>query len=278
MFDKYWFFKTQDKENNKKFQLDLWTSYNLEIENNEYLIFHKNKFKKRNLNNLQSWMWLITEKQNINFSLDKDFFINGLCYYQKNLKTAFVKNWWLDELELYERLFEDFGLKLKYREYLEIHWNYKNIEAIKQEITMISLDQAVSFILALAIVYWDWNIIEEWENVYLWSILIKFPFDKALVEFQDIIFNIEDILTKNKIYNRLTWTKKQEFIWNLQDVDLLQILGEAVLINWIKEFFQIEEKLTPLFNTKFELLQKQLNNDLRIDLEDFKITEVVWVS
>ena len=278
MFDKYWFFETQNVENNKKIQLDLWISYNLEIKDNEYLIFHKNKFKKRNLNNLQSWMWLITEKQNINFSFDKDFFINGLCYYQKNLKIASIKNWWLDELELYERLYEDFGLKLKYREYLKIHWNYKNIENIKQEITTISLDQAVSFVLALAIVYWDWNIIEEWKNVYLWSILIKFPFDKALVEFQDIIFNIEDILIKNKIYNRLTWTKRQEFIWNLQDVDLLQILGEAVLINWIKEFFQIEEKITPLFNTKFGLLQKQLNNDLRIDLEDFKITEVVWVS
>ena len=278
MFDKYWFYKTAETKDNKFFQLDLWCSYNLKIENNEYLVFHKRKFKKSNINNLQNGMWLITEKQNINFSFDKDFFINWLCYYQRNLKDAYIKNWGLDELELYENLFKSFWLELKYRKYLEIHWNYKNIEAINQEISTANLDQAISFLLALSIIYWDWNIIEEWKNIYLWSILIKFPFDNSLLEFQDIIFHIEDILIQNKIYNKLTYTKKQDFIWNIQDVDLLEILWKAILLPWIKEFFQIEEKLEPLFNTKLKLLQKQLNNDLRINLDNFKITEVKWVS
>ncbi len=278
MFDKYWFYKIWNTDDNKIFQLDLWASYNLKIENNEYLVFHKRKFKKLNINNLQNWMWLVTERQNINFNFDKDFFISWLSYYQRNLKNAHIKEGWLDELELYEQLFKDFWLELKYRKYLEIHWNYKDIETIKQEISTANLDQAISLLLALSIIYWDWNIVEEWENIYLWSILIKFPFDNSLVEFQDIIFHIEDILIQNKIYNKLTYTKKQDFMWNIQDVDLLGILWEAILLPWIKSFFQTEEKLEPLFNTKLELLQKQLNNDLRIGLNDFKITEIKWVS
>ncbi len=278
MFDKYWFYKTWNIDDNKIFQLDLWASYNLKIENNEYLIFHKRKFKKLNINNLQNWMWLVTQKQDIKFSFNKESFINWLCYYQRNLKTAFIKNWWLDELELYNNLFKNFWLELKYRKHLEIHWNYKNIEDIKQSFSTDNLDQAISFLLALAIIYWDWNIVEEWENIYLWSILIKFPFDNSLVEFQNIIFNLEDTLIKNKIYNKLTYTKKQEFIWNIQDIDLLEILWKSIMLKWIKDFFQTEEKLEPLFNTKFELLKKQLNNDLRINIDNFKITEIKWIS
>ena len=51
MFDKYWFYKIWNTNDNKIFQLDLWASYNLKIENNEYLVFHKRKFKKLNINN-----------------------------------------------------------------------------------------------------------------------------------------------------------------------------------------------------------------------------------
>jgi len=277
MFNNYWFYKTWEWDK-KYFQLDIWASYNLKLQNNKYLIFHKRKFKKKVINQLQKWMWLITERQNINFHFDTNFFINWLCYYQRNLKNAFIKNWNINDLDLYNDLYNSFWLNLKYRKYLEIYWNYKSIENIKNEVKQANLNQAISFILALSIIYWNWNIIEEWEKIYLWSILLNFPFDNTLVEFQDIIFKIEDILLQNKIYNKLTYTKKQNFIWNIQDVDLLEILWKAVLLDWIKDFFQLEDKLEPLFNTKIESLQKQLDNDLRITLNNFKITEIEWMS
>jgi len=137
-----------------------------------------------------------------------------------------------------------------------------------------NLNQAISFLLALASIYWDWNIIEENSGAYLWSVLINFPFDNSLWEYQDIIFSIEDILLQNHIYNKLFLTKKQNFIWNIYDFDLLETFWKAILNTNLKDFFQINEEVQALYKKELPKLVQQLDTDLRIHLDRFKLTEI----
>jgi len=277
MFDKYWFYFTKETWF-KKYNLDIWASINLQIPKNEYIIYHKRRFLRKNTNELQKWMALLTENKNIDFNFDETFFKYWLTYYQRNLQTAFIKWWDIEELELFQDLYKNFWLTLKLRKYLQIEWDYPTIEEIQNNIKYANLSQSISFLLALATIYWDWNLIEEENDVFLWSILIKFPFDSSLMEYQDIIFQIEDVLIKNKIYNKLTLSKKQDFIWNIYDKNLLEVMWKAILIDKLKNFYDIDEKILPLFNKKINTLKWQLNTDLRINLDDFKLVEIEWIN
>ena len=277
MFDKNWFYFLKEVWF-QNYTLDLWASVNLNLKNNEYVVFHKRRFFKKNTNELQKGMALLTKVVDINFEFDSDFFVYWLTYYQRDWKNAFIKWWDLDELELYQDLYSQFWLQLKLRKYLEIHWDYPTIDNISNNIESASINQVISFLLALATIYWDWNLIEENDNVYLSNILIRFPFDSSLWEFKDIIFTIEDLLLKNWIYNKLTITRKQDFIWNIYDFDLLRILWKAILDNKIKDFYQVDEEVLPLYSKKMKELSFQLDTDLRIDLNEFKLTEIESVK
>ena len=273
MFDKYWFYFTE-KVNNKKYDVDVGVSFFLVLENNKYVVFHKRNFKKLLTENLQTWMSFVTERLNLDFEFNEKYFIYGLVYYQRNLKKAIIKTWDLEALEMFSSLFEKFWLKLKLREFLEIEWNYPSLEEMLNEIKFANIHQAISFVLGLATLYWDWNLVEEQDDIYLSNVLIKFPFDWALSEYQELILSIEDVLAKNKIYNSLIYTKKWEFIWNISDVDLLKIMWEFLSFDKVKDFFQIYESISPIYEKKFENLKNQLFNDLRIKLNKFKLTEI----
>jgi len=277
MFDKYGFYYLKELWF-KKYILDIGASLNLDLPQNEYVVFHKRRFFKKNTNELQKNMALVTESCNLSFSFDEQAFKYWLTYYQRNWKNAFIKGWDFDELELYQSLYKSFWLDLKLRKYLEIVWEYENIESILNNTMYFNLSQAISFLLALATIYGDWNLVEDENDVYLSNILIKFPFDSSLSEYQNIILNIEDVLLKNKLYNKLTLTKKQDFIWNIYDRDLLKIMWEAILHPKLKDFYNVDEKVLPLFEKKIENLKWQLNTDLRINLDDFKLVEIEKVQ
>jgi len=251
----------------------------LEIDNNEYVVFQKKRFYKKNGKELWKNIALVCKKNNdLKFNFDKEFFKYGLSYYQKNTKSAIIKWWSLEQLELFQPLFKSFDLDLKLRENLEIVGDYPNIEEISMLMENANIDQVISFLLALAVVYGEWNLVDEVDDAYLWNILIKFPFDAWLGEYMNLIFSLEDKLLKNGFYNKLTFTKKQHFIFNIYDVDLLKIMWESVLIPWINNFFQINEVLIPFYTKKEKELKKQLDIDLRIDLDSFKLVEIEWVT
>ena len=274
MFDKYWFYFLKET-GFQKYQLDIWASINLELWKKEYVVFHKKRFFRKNTNELGKQMALLTESKDFNFDFDKVFFIYWLAYYQKNWKDAIIKWWDIDELELYQQLYNDFDLQLKLRKNLQIVWNYKTIEDIKNNAIYMDLNQAISFLLALATIYWNWNIVEENWELLLSNIEIRFPFDWSLVEYQEIIFQIEDILIKNWIYNKLSINKKQEFIWNIYDFDLLIIFAKSIQkVKALKDFFQVEWEIKTIFEKKLDTLKKQLDTDLRIKLDKFKLTEI----
>jgi len=277
MFDKYGFYYT-DHISENKYLLDVGASRLLELENNNYVVFHKRKFQKISTQKLQAKMSLVTQLVNINFELDEKFFVYWLVYYQRNLRQAHFKWWDLEQLETYQGLFENFGLHLKLRHYLEIYWDYPGLEEIYNEVKYANINQAISFLLALATIYGDWNLVEEPEDVYLSNVLIKFPFDASLTEFQDMIFALEDVLVQNKIYNFLTYSKKWDFIWNIKDFDLLKIMGEFLASEKVKDFFQIDESILPIFVKKLPTLAKQLDTDLRVNLDEFKLTEIEWIK
>ena len=278
MFDKNWFYYTKNISENT-YNIDIWLSTNLVVVNNEYIIFHKRHFKKLSANELQKNMQILTQSKKIdNFQLDEKFFKYSLIYYQRQKNKAYLKNMWIEEKEIYENLFESFGLKLRFIEYLEILWNYEDIETIQENFKTANLNQALSFLLWLASVYWEWNLVEEKDDVYLWNILVKFPFDWSLWEYQDIIINLEDILIKNQFYNNITFTKNQDFIINIKDKDLLEIFWEAISKWKLADFFQTQEPIRPFFNKNLKILSKQLDQDLRIKLDDFKLTEIKGIS
>ena len=274
-FDKYGFLFTKEISQNKYF-VDVGCSSVLELDEKEYVIFHKRKFHKIPTSKLQSQMSFVTQRQRIDFQFDEKFYIYWLAYYQRNLKQAHFKGGDLEQLEIYQDLFEKFSLKLKLRHYLEIHGDYPSFEEIYQLVKNANLNQAISFVLALATIYGDWNLVEE-DDIYLSNVLIQFPFDASLSEYQDMIFALEDILVKNKIYNFLTYTKKGDFIWNIKDVDLLKIMGEFLASEKVADFFQVDEKILPIFEKKLPTLVKQLDTDLRIKLDEFKLTLIEWV-
>lgn len=277
MFDKYGFYYTEEFDK-KKYDVDVGLTFFLTLSNNKYVVFHKRNFKKVETGNLQSWMSFVTERVRVDFKFDEEFFIYGLTYYQKNLKQAIIKSSDLESLETFSPLYEKFWLNLKLRDYLHIDGNYPPFEEILQKVKFANLNQAVSFILALATLYWDWNLVEDYEDVYLSNVLLKFPFDWVLAEYQDLILSLEDILTNNKIYNNLIYTKKWEFIWNITDVDLLKIMWEFLVNDKVKNFFNSEEVILPIFEKKKDTFKKQLFNDLRINLDDFKLTEIKWIK
>jgi len=278
MFDKNWFYYTKNISENT-YNIDIWLSTNLVVVNNEYIIFHKRHFKKLSANELQKNMQILTQSKKIdNFQLDEKFFKYSLIYYQRQKNKAYLKNMWIEEKEIYENLFESFGLKLRFIEYLEILWDYENIENIQENFKNANLNQALSFLLWLASVYWEWNLVEEKDDVYLWNILIKFPFDWSLWEYQDIIINLEDILINNQFYNSITFTKNQDFIINIKDKDLLEIFWEAISKWKLADFFQTQEPIRPFFNKNLKILSKQLDQDLRIKLDNFKLTEIKGIS
>ena len=273
MYDNYGFYFA-DSVDRKKYDVDVGLTFYLTLENNKYVIFHKRNFKKVVTENLQPGMSFITERQNINLQIDENYFIYWLTYYQRNLKKAIIKATELEHLETFSPLFEKFWLKLKLREFLEVEGNYPNFEDILQAAKYADLNQTVSFVLALATLYGDWNLVEDYEDVYLSNVLIRFPFDGALSEYQELILNLEDVLARNKIYNSLTYTKKGEFIWNITDIDLLKIMWEFLVYEKVKDFFQSIDPILPIFEQKKDTLKKQLFNDLRIDLDNFKLTEI----
>ena len=199
MFDKYGFYYTENVSKTK-YSVDVWLSYFLNMENNKYVVFHKRNFEKVETAKLQKNMAFLTQREKIDFKFDEAFFVYWLTYYQRNLKQAHFKWWDIEQLEIYGSLFEKFWLKLKLRNYLEIHGNYLIIEELSDKLKFADLNQAISFVLALATIYWDWNIVET-DDVYLSNVLIRFPFDSSLASFQNIILSLEDVLVKNKIYN-----------------------------------------------------------------------------
>ncbi len=277
MWDKNDFYYLE-KIDDKEYNLDIWASSFLTISNNKYVVFHKRNFKKVEANKLQKWFSLITRIQDIDFVFSEEFFIYGLTYYQRNLKLAHFKWGDLDTLETYSDLFEKFWLKLKLRKYLEIHWDYLPLEELALKIKYADLNQVISFILALATIYWDWNLIEENDNLYLNNVLIKFPFDSSLADFQQMIFDLEDVLINNKLYNSLVYTKKGEFIWNIKDFDLLKIFWNFLIFEKVKDFFQVYDEIKPIYELKLSWLKNQLFTDLRVKLDKFKLTEIEWIQ
>jgi len=277
MWDKNWFYYTKNI-NSTGYFLDVWTSTYLEIENNEYITFFKRYFEKTSAEDLQNQMALITQSQQIDFNLDENFFVYWLTYYQRNLKLAHFKWGDIKKLEIYSDFFRKFNLELKLRHYLEIHGNYPTLEELKTITKDANLNQTVSFILALAIIYWKWHFVEEEDDVYLSNVLIRFPFDGTLADYQEIVLNLEDVLLKNKIYNYLTYTKKWEFIWNIKDFNLLEVMWGFLANNKVRFFFQLDEPIKPIFSKKLDTLKEQLNNDLRIKIDNFKLTQIEGIK
>jgi hypothetical protein len=74
MFDKYGFHYTEHISENK-YLLDVGASRLLELENNNYIVFHKRKFQKVPTQKLQAKMSLVTQLANINFEFDEKFFV-----------------------------------------------------------------------------------------------------------------------------------------------------------------------------------------------------------
>lgn len=278
MFDKNWFY--YKKEISKEiYSLDIWMSVNLSLHNNEYIIFHKRNFHKIAWNKLQKGMQLVTKSEEIdNFKLDEQFFKYALTYYQRQEKKAYLKGFSLEEKEVYERLFKSFGLGLRFIEYLEVIWDYESIETIQEKFKIANIEQALSFLLWLASIYGDWNLIEEDNDVFLWNILIKFPFDNRLWEYLSIIINLEDMLADNHYYNNINFTKKQDFIINIKDKDLLSVFWKTISKWKLKDFFEVDESIKPFFDKNKEKLSKQLYQDLRIKLNNFKLTEIKGIS
>jgi len=96
-------------------------STNLVVENNEYIIFHKRHFKKLSANELQKNMQILTQSKKIDdFQIDETYFKYALTYYQRQKNKAYIKNVRIEEKKVYESLFESFGLKLRFIEYLEV--------------------------------------------------------------------------------------------------------------------------------------------------------------
>jgi len=278
MFDKNWFYYTKNISKNT-YNIDIWLSTNLVVENNEYIIFHKRHFKKLSANELQKNMQILTQSKKIeNFQLDETYFKYALTYYQRQKNKAYLKNIGIEEKQIYENLFESFDLKLRFIEYLEVLWNYENIETIQENFKTANIKQALSFLLWLASVYGEWNLVEEKDDVYLWNILIKFPFDWSLWEYQNIIIKLEDILVNNYFYNNISFTKNQDFIINIKDKDLLSIFWEAIAKWKLADFFQTQEPIKPFFDKNIKMLSKQLDQDLRIKLDNFKLTEIKGIS
>ena len=278
MFDKNWFYYTKNISENT-YNIDIWLSTNLVVENNEYIIFHKRHFKKLSANELQKNMQILTQSKKIeNFQLDETYFKYALTYYQRQKNKAYLKNIGIEEKQIYENLFESFDLKLRFIEYLEVLWNYENIETIQENFKTANIKQALSFLLWLASVYGEWNLVEEKDDVYLWNILIKFPFDWSLWEYQNIIIKLEDILVNNYFYNNISFTKNQDFIINIKDKDLLSIFWEAIAKWKLADFFQTQEPIKPFFDKNIKMLSKQLDQDLRIKLDNFKLTEIKGIS
>ncbi len=278
MFDKNWFYykNTTWKDS---YNLDIWMSTNLHIENNEYIVFHKRNFKKIQASKLQENMQVITKSKELdNFKLDEKFFKYALTYYQRQEKKAYLKGFRLEEKEIYKNLFKSFNLDLKFIEYLEVIWDYQNIETIQEDFRTVNIEQSLSFLLGLASVYGEWNLVEEDDDVFLWNILVKFPFDNRVWEYHDIIIKLEDILADNHFYNNINFTKKQEFIINIKDKDILSMFWKTIS-NWkLKDFFETQEPIKPFFDKNIERLSRQLDQDLRIKLDDFKLTEIKGIS
>lgn len=277
MFDKYWFYL--DKQISESlYDLDVWASINLILKNSEYIVFHKRKFKKIPLNQMQNGMHILTKSQDLDFKLSEKFFVYAMTYYQRNWNKAYLKWFSMDEKDVYQDLFKNFWLELKFIEYLEIYWNYSDIETIAYDIKNASLDEAFSFLLGLASVFWEWNLVEEDADVFLWNILIKLPFDGTIWEYHDIIINLEDILIKNWFYNQVTFSKKQNFIINIKDFDILRIFWKKIKEWKLEEFFQTQEVVKPYFSKTLKKFSDQLDTDLRIKLDKFKLIEVKKVS
>ncbi len=272
MIDKNWFYFANWKSD-LTYLVDVWTTKFLKIENYNYIVFHKRKFFKKKAQDLQKWMSLLTSTTDFVYKFDKQYYVYGLTYYQRNLKYAYIKWWNIDFIENYSKLLKKFWLKLKVGKYLEIIWNYDSLEKISYNIKNININQAISFVLALATLYWDWNIVEQ-DDIYISNVVITFPFDSVLSEYQNIIFNVEDVLIKNHFYNSLTYTKKWNFIWNIKDYDLLSIMWTFLVYDEVKDFFQIEQWIKPIFYKKKDSLKKQLVTDLRIEIDNFKFTEI----
>jgi len=277
MFDKNWFYYTKNISKDI-YNIDTWWSINLVVENNEYIIFHKRHFKKISANNLQDSMQILTKSQTIDFQLDENFFKYALTYYQKSWNKAYIKWANLEKKEIYKSLFASFWLKLRFIEYLEILWDYKNIEIIKEFFKNANIHESLSFLLGLASIYGEWNLIEQDDDVFLWNILIRFPFDWKIAEYQDIILKIEDLLIQNNFYNSLYFTKKQDFIINIKDTNLLNIFWESISKWKLADFFQTQESIKPFFDKNIEKLSRQLEQDLRIKLDKFKLTEIKGIK
>lgn len=277
MFDKHWFYYTANISQDK-YRIDFGWSLDLSSENKEYVIFHKRKFKKIPLNKIQNSMQILTKENESKVEFDEKFFKHWLTYYQRQVSQAFLKGGWKDEMEVYQGLFNDFSLKLKLKEYLEIHWDYSDLDEILKDFQNINFNQAISFILWLSCVYWERNLVESNDDVFLWNIMLKFPFDWRLWEFQDIITILEDSFMKENIYNKISFTKKQEFMINIKDKDILKIFWKLIFSTKLRKFFQIDEILETFFDKQQKLLSKQLNQDLKIDLDRFKLTEISSIS
>lgn len=278
MFDKNWFYYTI-KNSDNKYKLDIWLSTNLTIKNNEYIIFHKRHFQKILGNELQNSMQILAESKDIdNFQLDENYFRYALTYYQRQKNKAYIKNAKLEEKEVYEDLFNSFWLELRFIEYLEVLGNYEDIDDIKDNFNIANIEQWLSFLLWIATIYWDWNLIEQDDDVFLWNIIIRIPFDWRLADYQDIIIKLEDLLIENHFYNNIHFTKKQDFIINIIDKDILNLFGKEISKWKLSVFFQTQEPIQCFFDENLEKFKKQLDQDLRIKLNNFKLTEIKWIS
>ena len=74
MYDNYGFYFT-DSVDRKKYDADVGLTFYLTLENNKYVIFHKRNFKKLITEDLQPGMSFVTERQNIDFQIDENYFI-----------------------------------------------------------------------------------------------------------------------------------------------------------------------------------------------------------
>lgn len=277
MFDKNWFYYSK-KISEELYKLDFGGSLDLSITQKEYIIFHKRKFKKVSLNQIQNSMQILTKQIWKKAEFDERFFIHWLTYYQRQSSQAFLKWGSIEEMEVYQKLFNDFNLTLKFREYLEIRGDYSDLEEIDKDFENIDFNKAISFLLAIACVYGEWNLIEKQDDAFLWNILLKFPFDGRLSEYQHIITKLEDIFIKEWIYNNINFTKKQDFIINIKDNDMLKIFWELIFSTKLKDFFEIDEKIETFFDKQIQFLEKQLEQDLRIQETNFKLTEIKSVK
>ena len=55
-------------------------------------------------------------------------------------------------------------------------------------------------------------------------------------------------------------------------------MGEFLASEKVKDFFQIDEPILPIFSKKLPTLAKQLDTDLRVKLDKFKLTEIEGVK